>query len=170
VSQPTDIQLIVFDCDGVLTDGSLIYNDQGVETKQFHVRDGFGFRAAMAANMKVGVLTARSSRALTQRMVELKVDLYMHGQTNKAEAIEALVQQAQVKLEQTAYLGDDVLDLPALTRVGYPMAVADAVEEVRTAARFTTTAPGGHGAAREAIEHILKAQDKWARIIEQFGQ
>ena len=165
-----DTELIVFDCDGVLTDGSLLYSDQGVEIKQFHVRDGFGFHAAMAAGLKVAVLTGRSSRMVAQRMDELDVELYMHGQNNKAVGIQTLAQRSGVELEQIAYLGDDVLDLPAMVRVGYPMAVADAVDEVREVARYVTTCPGGRGAGRQAIEHILKAQGKWDMVLEQFGE
>lgn len=163
-----DIKLILFDCDGVLTDGSLIVNDLGIESKAFHVRDGFAMRRAMDVGLKVGVLTGRSSRALTLRMRDLEISLFLQKCNDKAIGLEMLCQQAGVELEETAYVGDDLIDLPALLRCGYPIAVADAVEQVREVARYTTTAPGGKGAAREAIEHILKLQNKWDALLEQF--
>jgi 3-deoxy-D-manno-octulosonate 8-phosphate phosphatase (KDO 8-P phosphatase) len=166
---PLPVQLIVFDVDGVLTDGVLAYDDRGVETKRFHVRDGFAMKAAMAVGLKVAVLTARSSPAVAVRMAELKIDLFMQGCRNKGVGIETLAQRAGVELEQVAYLGDDILDLPAMVRCRYPMAVADGVAEVRAAAKYVTQTPGGRGAAREAIEHILKAQKKWDAVIERFA-
>lgn len=165
-----NIQLLVLDCDGVLTDGSIIYDDRGVETKRFHVRDGFGIRAAREAGMKVGVLSARSSRAANLRLKELRVDLYLHNFDNKKVGIETMCQKLGVEFERTAYLGDDILDLPALVRVGYPMAVADAATEVREVVAYVTEHPGGRGAVREAVEHLLKAQGKWDAIIERFGE
>jgi 3-deoxy-D-manno-octulosonate 8-phosphate phosphatase (KDO 8-P phosphatase) len=164
-----DIQLIVFDVDGVLTDGSLIYDNHGNELKRFNIRDGFGLRAAMFSGIQVGVLTARSSEVVHRRMEELKIDLYFHGCKDKSAGIESIAQRARVPLEQTAFMGDDILDLPALKRVGYPMAVSDAAIEVLETAKFTAEAPGGRGAAREAVEHILRAQGKWAAVLERFG-
>jgi 3-deoxy-D-manno-octulosonate 8-phosphate phosphatase (KDO 8-P phosphatase) len=164
-----DIQLIVFDVDGVLTDGSLIYDNHGNELKRFNIRDGFGFRAAMFSGIQVGVLTARSSEVVHRRMKELKVDHYFHGCKDKAAGIEAIAERARVPLEQTAFMGDDILDLPALKRVGYPMAVADAAIEVLEAAEFVSESPGGRGAARQAAEHILRAQGKWGAVLERFG-
>ncbi len=102
-------------------------------------------------------------------MEELKIDHYLHGCKDKAAGIEAIAQRARVSLEQTAFMGDDILDLPALKRVGYPMAVADAAIEVLEAAKFTPQAKGGHGAAREAVEHILRAQGKWDAVLAKFG-
>jgi 3-deoxy-D-manno-octulosonate 8-phosphate phosphatase (KDO 8-P phosphatase) len=170
MASPSNIKLLVLDVDGVLTDGALIYDDNGVETKRFHVRDGFGIRAAMQMGIKVGVVTARSSRVVSLRLAELGVDLYVHGMDNKAIGLEMVTQQAGVEFEETAYLGDDILDLPAMVRCGYPMAVADAAEEVRDVAKFVTTAPGGRGAVREAAEHLLRAQGHWDAVLERFGE
>ncbi|GAB4197636.1 MAG: HAD hydrolase family protein [Phycisphaeraceae bacterium] len=164
-----DIQLIVFDVDGVLTDGALIYDNTGNELKRFNIKDGFGIRAAQHAGLRVGVLTARSSEVVHRRMKELKVDLYLHGAKDKAAGIEAISERARVSLEQTAFMGDDILDLPALRKVGYPMAVADAAIEVLETAEFVSEAQGGRGAAREAIEHILRAQGRWDSVLEAFG-
>jgi 3-deoxy-D-manno-octulosonate 8-phosphate phosphatase (KDO 8-P phosphatase) len=164
-----DIQLIVFDVDGVLTDGSIIYGNTGNEFKRFNIRDGFGIRAARFSGIQVGVLTARSSEVVHRRMEELKIDHYFHGCKNKAEGIQAISERARVSLEQTAFMGDDILDLPAMKKVGYPMAVADAAIEVLETARFVSEAKGGRGAAREAVEHILRAQGKWDEVLEKFG-
>ena len=165
----SNISLIVFDVDGVLTDGSVIVNDLGVEAKRFFVRDGFAMRAAMTLGVQIGVITGRTSRTVTLRMTELGVTLVHQGMKDKAMALETLCQRAGVTLEETAYMGDDLIDLPAMVRCGYPMAVADAVEEVQAVARYVTEASGGRGAAREAIEHILKAQSRWDELVEQYG-
>lgn len=164
------LQLIVFDVDGVLTDGSLIYDDHGNELKRFNIRDGFGIRAAMFCGLQVGVLTARSSEVVHRRMKELKISHYLHGSKNKAEGIKAIAERARVTLDHTAYLGDDILDLPAMKIVGYPMAVADAAIEMLEAAQFTTESKGGHGAAREAVEHILRTQGRWDAALKEFGE
>jgi 3-deoxy-D-manno-octulosonate 8-phosphate phosphatase (KDO 8-P phosphatase) len=169
VTTPRDIRLIVFDVDGVLTDGGIIVNDLGHESKRFHVRDGFAIRAAMKIGLHIGVITGRTSRSVLLRITELQVPLLLQGVTNKAAALEQLCQRAEVSPLDTAYLGDDLIDLPAMLRCGYPMAVADAVDEVRAHATYVTTRPGGHGAAREAIEHILKSQGRWEALVQQYG-
>jgi 3-deoxy-D-manno-octulosonate 8-phosphate phosphatase (KDO 8-P phosphatase) len=117
----------------------------------------------------VGVISGRASRTVTLRMADLGVDLVMQGCGNKAVAFETLCQRAGVLPEQAAFVGDDLIDLPAMLRCGYPMAVANAVEQVRAAAAYVTTAPGGHAAAREAIEHVLLAQGLWDQVVEQYG-
>lgn len=164
-----NLQLIVFDVDGVLTDGTLIYDNTGNELKRFNIKDGFGIRAARLSGIQVGVLTARSSEVVTRRVKELKIDHYFHGCKNKAEGIEAICERARVLLANTAYMGDDILDLPALKKVGYPLAVADAAIEVLEAAKFVSEAKGGQGAAREAVEHILRTQGKWDAVLAEFG-
>ena len=170
MTTPTSIQLIVFDVDGVLTDGAIILDDHGVESKRFHVRDGFAIRAAMAVGIKIGVITGRSSRVVTLRMADLGVDLVMQGIKDKATAFAALCQRAGVAPEDTAFMGDDLIDLPALRRCGYPMAVADASGPVKAMARFVSSVNGGHGAVREAIEHILVAQGKWDSVVERYAE
>lgn len=162
------IKFIVFDVDGVLTDGAIIVDDHGIESKRFHVRDGFGLKAAMLGGLKVGVLTGRSTRAVALRMIELGIDLLAQGVSDKRIGLEQLCQRAGVLPEETAYVGDDLIDLPAMMLCGYAVAVADAVAEVREQAAFVTAAAGGRGAAREAIEHVLKAQGKWDEVIDRY--
>ncbi len=165
----TPIRMVILDVDGVLTDGSILYDDHGVETKRFNVRDGFAMRAAPSLGLKVGVLTSRASRCVTLRMNELEVAHYLPGSKDKRVGFETLCAQANVQPENVAYLGDDLVDLPALLRCGYPMAVADAAEQVRGVARYVTRAPGGRGAAREAIELLLRTQGRWDELLERFG-
>ena len=163
------IRLIIFDVDGVLTDGSIIISDSGVESKRFHARDGLAMKAAMASGLKVGILTSRASRALTLRMAEIGVDLVVQRAPNKVIGLETLCQRAGVMPEAAAYVGDDLVDLAAMVRCAYPIAVADAVDEIKAEARYVTAARGGHDAARQAIEHILKAQNKWDEVVERYG-
>ncbi|MEM7625121.1 MAG: HAD hydrolase family protein [Planctomycetota bacterium] len=165
---PQDIRLIVFDVDGVLTDGSLVYHAGGGESKNFHTKDGLGLRAAMQAGLEVAVITARSSDIVKRRMDELGVRDLVQNCNDKAKEVEGLSRALGVPLEKMAYLGDDLVDLPAMRRVGYPMAVSDAADELKAMAAHVTKRRGGRGAAREAVEHILKAQDKWDKIVEKY--
>lgn len=168
MSQLQRVRLVVFDVDGVLTDGSYALSDDGVEAKRFHARDGLGIRVGRDAGLVIGVLTAKVSAATQRRVQEIGVDHFVEGCGQKRPGIDRLMHDAAVSPDQTAYLGDDLLDLPAMLRVGFPMAVSDAAEEVRSAAVYITQAAGGHGAAREAIEHILKAQNKWDAVVRRF--
>lgn len=170
VADPTKVRLIVLDVDGVLTDGSLYIDDRGIETKRFYVRDGLAIRAAMAQSIQVAVLTARSSRAVALRIAELQIPLFVQAAKDKRIGFETILQQARVEATEAAYLGDDLLDLPAMVRCGYKMAVADAADEVLQAADYVSTKRGGRGAVRQAIEHILKAQGKWDAVLEAFAE
>ncbi len=169
MSEPTQIKLLVLDVDGVLTDGSIMVDDHGTESKRFHVRDGFAIRAAMSLGLQVAVLTGRSTRAVTIRLADLGVELFLQGVADKAVGLDTLCQMAGVDPQQAAYVGDDLIDLPAMRRCGYPMAVADASPEVRDVARYVTTIPGGHGAVRNAIEHLLKAQGQWDKVVDRYS-
>lgn len=163
------IRLIAFDVDGVLTDGGIIIDDHGVESKRFHVRDGFAMRAAMKLGIQIAILTGRSSRVVAHRAGELGVTLLEQGCHDKAIGLENICRRAGVALEEAAFIGDDLIDLPALLRCGYPMTVADGAPEVREVAAYITPSPGGHAAARDAVEHILKAQGRWDEVLERFG-
>lgn len=153
-----DIRLLVVDVDGVLTDGRLYYDDGGREFKCFHVRDGYGLQQVMNAGIEVAVISGRPSRAAAARMAELGISHVVLGCANKLEALEALTARLNIPLEAVACVGDDVPDLPALLRVGLPVAVADAHLSVQTAARWRTQLPGGAGAVREVCDLLLAAR------------
>ncbi len=159
------IQLILTDCDGVLTDGSLLYSAAGETTKVFHIHDGLGFKLARQAGFKTGIISGRASTALELRARELKVDYLYQGNDAKLGAYEEIRAAENLSDEQIAYLGDDLHDLTLLRRVGLAIAVADAVAEVKAAAHYITERRGGRGAFREAVELILKAQEKWPKNV-----
>ncbi len=154
-ADPHSILLLALDVDGVLTDGSILLDDNGTETKRFNVRDGFGLRLWAKLGFRTSVITGRTGAALQHRAIELGLSDIIQGSQNKAQSLEDLVARTGVPPEQIAFLGDDWPDLPILRRVGYPMAVADADEEVRRLAAFVTARPGGRGAVREAVMHLI---------------
>lgn len=162
------IKLVVLDVDGVLTDGRITLNSRGQESKSFHARDGLGIRAAIGAGLQVGVLSSRCSTVVNCRMSELGVDLIIQGERNKKLGMTKIIRRAGVNGDQTAFLGDDLLDLPAMQVCGYPMAVADAAEEVKALAEYVTKVPGGYGAVRDAMEHILKSQGLWDQVVSKY--
>ncbi len=162
------IKLLLTDCDGVLTDGSLYYTADGEAAKVFHIHDGLAFKLARQAGLKTGIISGRKSEALALRAGELNVDYLYHGNDAKLAAYEEIRAAENLRDEQIAYLGDDLHDLELLHRVGLAIAVADAVAEVKAAAHFVTPQTGGHGAFRAAVELILKAQDKWQALLTQF--
>lgn len=150
-----DIRLAAFDVDGVFTDGRLYLGNDGVETKAFHTQDGFGIRRLLAAHIEVAVVSGRTSRAVELRMAELGVQHVVQGADDKVAALDELLVRLQLSPRQCVYTGDDIPDLPLLRHVGFPIAVANAVDEVRAACAYTTRAPGGFGAVREVCDLIL---------------
>lgn len=162
------VDALVFDVDGVLTRGEVIYAGHDQETKVFDVQDGLGFVLARRAGLKLGLLTGRTSQAVQRRAHELEVDVLMEGQADKGAALLELMSKLRVKPHQVCYVGDDLPDLPALALVGFPVAVANAVDEVKAVARAVTSRMGGQGAAREVIEFILKAKGLWGPLIKKY--
>ncbi len=162
------IQLLLLDVDGVLTDGSIIYNDDGSETKSFNARDGFGLRLVMSAGIKVGIVTGRSSKALRHRCDNLGIGLLFDGVGDKAAMLDEIVAQTGIGSDHTAFVGDDLPDLPIMKHAGLSIAVADAHEIVRQKADWTTLAPGGHGAVREVCEALLMAKGVWEEITARY--
>jgi len=157
---PATIELIIFDVDGVLTDGSINIHDDGSETKRFNVRDGYAFRLWRNAGFKIAIITGRSGQALAHRMNALGIDdkLMIQGSKDKSKSLDLIIERTGINESMIAYMGDDWPDLPALTRVGFPICPHDAEPEVRSVCDLVTSKPGGHGAAREAIAHILRAK------------
>jgi 3-deoxy-D-manno-octulosonate 8-phosphate phosphatase (KDO 8-P phosphatase) len=164
---PTDIRdraarirLAVFDVDGVLTDGKLIYAEDGHELKAFHVHDGLGLKRLLANHVEVAVITSRLSMIVTERMAELGVAHVYQGQDDKLACFEQLLGALKLDAEETAYIGDDLPDLAVMRRVGFSIAVANAHPWVRERAHWRTRLAGGAGAAREVADLILAAQGK----------
>ena len=162
------IELLVLDVDGVLTDGLIHIDDTGVETKTFHTRDGLGLALWMRLGGDVAIITGRSGMSVRHRATELGIRHVLQGVSDKAPALGKLLRELGLHASQAAAIGDDLADLPMLRLAGYPMAVADAAPEVRDSASFVTVRPGGRGAVREAIEHLLKAADRWEEALAFF--
>ena len=159
------IKLAIFDVDGVLTDGRLILGEDGNEYKAFHVRDGHGLIMLAELGCEIAVVTARSSGIVAERMAALGIKYVYQGEQDKGGRVIKLLAEFELRPEQVAYTGDDVIDLPAMSRVGLPIAVADAHAEVRKFAAWTTEASGGQGAVREVCELILQAQADCKHVI-----
>ena len=163
------LKLLLLDVDGVLTDGGIYLDDVGRQTQRFHVRDGTGIVAWQRCGLTVGVLSGRSPRSVVHRMAALNVDLMELGVKEKLIGYENLCRRGGVQDEQVAFIGDDLIDLPVLCRVGFPIAVADATAEVRNVAQYVTKAAGGQGAVREAIEFLLRSMNRWDEVLERYG-
>ncbi|MDZ7665416.1 MAG: HAD-IIIA family hydrolase [Desulfotignum sp.] len=164
----SQVKLLVLDVDGVLTDGRIIYTDSGEQIKQFTSRDGLGLRLLMDNGILVGIITGRISGALTHRCRNLGIDLIFDGIYNKAEALDRMARKTGIDPSDMAFMGDDLIDLPAMARAGVAIAVADAVDEVKARADIVTRALGGHGAVREICDAILKAAGLWENALKPF--
>ena len=162
------IRLLLFDVDGVLTDGVVIQHADGSESKGFHIRDGAGIVWAQRAGLMVGLLSARNSAATTQRAAQLAVRIVVQGIASKLSAYEQIVRDAGLDDAAVAYMGDDLLDLPVIARVGFSGAPADAAPEVLDRVHWVSRLAGGRGAAREFIEVVLRAQDRWDGITRDY--
>lgn len=162
------IRLLLLDVDGVLTDGRIVYADDGTEVKRFHVRDGSGLKFWRDAGKRAAIVSGRSSPAVTRRAAELGIAPVHQAQGDKLPAFERVLAEVGVTGAEVCAVGDDLPDLPVLLRAGLAVAVADAAPEVRAAADFVTAAPGGAGAVREAIEWLMKLTGEWARVVESY--
>lgn len=162
------IRLLISDVDGVLTSGDIILSDSGEETKVFNVQDGFAIRLLLKQNIPFAVISSRQVECVRHRMHNLGVQHIYQGNENKIPAFETLLTQLNILPEQVAYIGDDWPDLPLLRRVGLPIAVANAVCEVKSVARYITSATGGSGAVREVIINLLRAQNKYESLLAEY--
>ncbi len=162
------VELILSDVDGVMTDGGVVFDNQSIETKVFHIRDGLGIKLWRRAGYRFGMVTGRSSHIVRMRATELDVDMLRQGVEDKLAVAEQIVAEARLSPQQVCYIGDDLPDLPAMRYVGFAVAVADGSEDVRRGAHYVTTTPGGRGAVRETIELILKAQGRWDDLIQKY--
>ncbi|RME34496.1 MAG: 3-deoxy-D-manno-octulosonate 8-phosphate phosphatase [Gammaproteobacteria bacterium] len=163
------VRLILFDIDGVFTDGSLLLLDNGVEGKVFNVRDGLGLVMLLEAGIEVGVISGRNSPVVAERMGELGVRHIHQGKSRKLPVFESILAELSLQPEQAAYMGDDLPDLPVLRRAGLALTVADADPRVLAEAHWCSSRPGGRGAVREACELILEAQGHLRRLAGGHG-
>jgi 3-deoxy-D-manno-octulosonate 8-phosphate phosphatase (KDO 8-P phosphatase) len=159
------IRLLILDIDGVLTDGSLYFDAKGETLKVFHVRDGHGIKMAQRGGLEVALVSGRRSDAAFHRARELEINRFFEGVRDKVAILEQLLAALNLTPAEAAAVGDELVDLPLFHRVGLAVAVADAVPEVRAAAHWVTTLPGGDGAVREVCDLLLKAQDKWEELV-----
>ena len=166
------IKVLLFDVDGVLTDGSITVmpspDGKAVEVKSFSAHDGMGTALAHVAGLKIGWVTKRESQAVRIRSTDLRIDHVYQGQHYKVQALELIVKDEGCTLDQIAYVGDDIIDLPVMRKVGLAIAVANARPEVKAMAHYTTEHPGGYGAGRDAIDFILRAKGVLEQTIEQY--
>jgi len=159
------LKLMIFDVDGVLTDGTLYYSETGAELKAFNARDGHGIKMLKESGVEIAILSARRSRAVDARAAELGLTLVEQGAGDKGKAFESLIARVRVPAEAAGYMGDDLVDLPALSRCGVAASVPEAPESVRKRAHLVTRAPGGRGAVREVCELIMRAQKTLDRAV-----
>ncbi len=162
------IKLLLLDVDGVLTDGSITYTEQGEEIKSFNARDGFGINILKKSGVEVGIITARTSNALTRRAKDLSLSRVYQGIRYKVQIFQQIIDELGLQANEVAYMGDDWLDLPILKRVGLSCAVADAALEVKQLVDYVSERPGGKGAVREICDLIIESQGKRDELLTEY--
>jgi len=169
------IKVLIFDVDGVLTDGQLFFlpessdpDAKGLEFKGFSAHDGLGITLARLGGLKVGLITKRNSRTVAIRAADLKLEFVYQGQAHKMNAINEILAKANISLDELAYVGDDIVDLGVMRVCGLAIAPANARPQIKSIAHFVTENPGGHGAGRDAIDFILTAQGTLESTIDAF--
>lgn len=165
-----DIKLVICDVDGVLTDGAVELDVEGVESKGFSVVDGTGIRLLLSVGLRVGLLSGRRSKVVARRAAELDVTFYHDGVIYKKPKMEEILRSLGLRHAETCYIGDDLIDLPCMRGCGFPVAVADAHPSVKRVAAYITRARGGDGAVRETAELLLRVQGRWEEVLERFFQ
>lgn len=167
-SRAAKVRLIIFDVDGTLTDGGIYIGADGELFKAFNCHDGFGIFAAHKLGLKTAIITGRESACTLNRAKELGITAVKQGQMDKRAAYAELKAEFNLRDDEIAYVGDDIIDLPVFVQVGFRAAVGNAKIEVKERAHFVAENNGGKGAVREAVEFILKAQGKWAELVRQY--
>ncbi len=163
-----NIRLVLLDVDGVLTDGRLLIGEDGTESKAFNIRDGHGIKMLQQTGMEVGIITGRTSGSVKHRAADLRVKHLYQGREDKLSVLKELLTKLALQPTQAAFVGDDVVDLPAMLQVGLAVAVNDAHELVKEHAHWVTPSAGGHGAVREVCEMIMRAQGTYATTIQSY--
>lgn len=162
------IRLLLLDVDGVMTDGSITIDNNGVESKSFYVRDGHGIKLLQRAGVKVGIITGRESKVVLHRAAELGIEIVYQGMKVKMDALTRILEDEKLSFEEVAYMGDDVVDLPVLKKSGFSVAVADASPHVIPHVDFVTKKRGGRGAVREVTDLILERKGLWDKVTERY--
>ena len=168
MTKASQIKLLVMDVDGVLSNGQIIYDQNGHETKCFDVQDGFGIECLQKAGFKTAIITGRKSAMVDKRAKELNIDYYLQGRSDKLTALQEILADTDITLAECAYIGDDWVDIKALQAVGFAVAVANAHNEVIKRADMVTTRAGGHGAVRELCDLLLKATGNYETVLAKF--
>lgn len=168
IDKAKKIKLVIMDVDGVLTSGQIILDNNAVEYKAFHVRDGHGIKMAQRAGMTVAIITGRESRVVEVRAAELGITEVHQHSWDKLATYEELLTRLKLSDEETAYIGDDIVDIPVMRRVGLSFAVADAEPYVRDAADMVTGRGGGKGAVREVMDYLLSARGEWEEVTRKY--
>jgi YrbI family 3-deoxy-D-manno-octulosonate 8-phosphate phosphatase len=163
------IELILSDVDGVMTDGGIHVLDDDQQMVTFHIRDGMGVRLWREAGGRFGIVSGRKLEAVRRRAADLWLDIVQLGVDDKLPAVDAIATELLLSREHVCYIGDDLLDLATIRAVGLGVAVADAVEDVRRAAKYVTSVPGGKGAVREVVEVILKNSGRWDAVLRRYS-
>ncbi len=164
-----NLELLLLDVDGVLTDGSIVLAGEELDAKRFNVKDGMGITMAQIVGIEVGIITGRTSRAVSRRAGELHIEEVFQSPDSKQSVLENLIREKNLDREQVAYMGDDVQDLPVLRQVGLPLAPADASPEIRDVCKLVAEKPGGRGAVRELIERILEYRQQKKDAMKSLG-
>ncbi len=168
VEKANKLKLLILDVDGVLTDGKLFFDNEGNEYKSFHARDGHGIKLLRQTGVEVAVISGRKSNSVALRMKNLGIEHVYQGHENKRAAFNEIIEKTGITPEQTACMGDDLLDLPIMMRAGLAIAVADANFAVKQRADWCTTLPGGHGAVREVCDFIMQAQGHFDEVVNAY--
>src|SRR6185369_16230339 len=163
-----NIRLLLLDVDGVMTDGSIIYDGNGLETKCFNVRDGHGIKMLQRHGVEVGIITGRTSIVVDIRAKELGINLVYQGALKKLESYTDAKEKTGFEDSQIAYMGDDIIDVPVLRRVGFAAVPLDGLPEVQAVAHFVSSHGGGRGAVREVCDMILKGRGVWDEIVARY--
>jgi len=166
ISKAKKIKLLLLDVDGVMTNNQLHYSDDGYEMKSFYTRDGHGMVMLQKSNVDIGIITGRKSPLVTKRMTDLKVKHVYQGVPDKLPTFLKLIEELDISLDEIAYIGDDILDLPILTRVGLAATPADGDAEVKSRVDYVSEFEGGRGCVREMCELLMKAQGSWQKQID----
>ena len=167
IEKAKSIRIVIFDVDGVLTDGTLYFTDSGEEIKAFNSRDGHGMKMLKASGVELAIITARESRSVKLRAENLNITLLYQGEKNKLKVFESLVTKLKLDMSSCAYVGDDLIDLPVMTRCGLSICVPSSPILVKKHAHYVTNSEGGQGAVREVCEMIMRSQ---GTLDEQLGK